>query len=406
MKILFYVLNYYPDQVGAGKYTSELAEYFKASGNEVKVITANPYYPEWEVRSGYRKYWYTREIINGIKVLRCPIWVPKKPGGIKRILHLISFSVTSFIPLVANVFWKPGVVFMVEPTLFVVPQGIFISRLVRAKTWLHVQDLEVDAAYNLQQIPGSLFRIGALLEKKILATIDVVSTISEKMSDKIREKVKGRSDIYVFRNWVNCHRAADFNTVRKLKRDLGIGGEQIVVLYSGTIGEKQGIDTVIEAARKLTSNPDIVFIICGEGPKKEEMREFGKALVNLIWLPVQDEKRYIALLEMAHIQLLPQRSNASDLVMPSKLAAMLMSGKSVIATVQDGTEVARMLDGISVIVEPENADDLANAIRMLACDSNLRLVLGERGKEYAKRTFSSEEILPKFSKVIESLEMQ
>ena len=90
-RILLVTINYWPELTGIGKYTGEMAEWLVKHGFEVKVITAPPYYPEWKVSGGYSSALYRREIINGVTVMRCPLWVPGKLSGLKRIMHLASF---------------------------------------------------------------------------------------------------------------------------------------------------------------------------------------------------------------------------------------------------------------------------------------------------------------------------
>ena len=114
MKILFYGINYAPELTGIGKYTGEMAEWFAAQGHEVRVITAPPYYPAWKVSEGYSNS-YTTEKLNNVTVLRTPLWVPHQPSGLKRLIHLASFALSSLPVLFKQWFWKPDVVWVVEP---------------------------------------------------------------------------------------------------------------------------------------------------------------------------------------------------------------------------------------------------------------------------------------------------
>lgn len=95
MKILLYCLNYAPELTGIGKYTGEQAEWLAARGHQVRVITAPPYYPAWKIDRAYRGLRYRREMRHAVDVMRAPLWVPERPSGVKRLLHLASFAVTS-----------------------------------------------------------------------------------------------------------------------------------------------------------------------------------------------------------------------------------------------------------------------------------------------------------------------
>src|SRR4051812_12284666 len=90
-RVMVVGLNYAPDFIGIAKYTTELCEELARRGYEVSMVTAPPYYPDWKVPSAYRNGWNSR-IVNGVKVLRAPIYVPRSPTGLKRVLHLLSFT--------------------------------------------------------------------------------------------------------------------------------------------------------------------------------------------------------------------------------------------------------------------------------------------------------------------------
>ena len=100
-RILLYGLNFAPEPTGTGKYTGEMVEWLVRAGHDVRVITTPPYYPDWKIGQGYRAWRYSRETWRGARVYRAPLWVPKSPGGAKRLWHLASFAASSFFPLMA-----------------------------------------------------------------------------------------------------------------------------------------------------------------------------------------------------------------------------------------------------------------------------------------------------------------
>ncbi len=105
MKILVYGINYAPELTGIGKYTSEMCEWLAIHGHEVRVVTAPPYYPEWEVSKPYSSYRYSYEEMKGVRVWRAPLWVPGKVNGLNRIVHLMSFALTSLPVVLSQVAW-------------------------------------------------------------------------------------------------------------------------------------------------------------------------------------------------------------------------------------------------------------------------------------------------------------
>lgn len=139
MKILVYGINYSPELTGIGKYTGEMVEWLVAQGHEVRVITAPPYYPQWQVGENYSAWRYKREE-GAATVWRCPLYVPKQPSTLKRLLHLGSFAVSSFFPLMAQRRWKPDRIIGVVPTLFCTPGMRLLAKLSGARTVLHIED--------------------------------------------------------------------------------------------------------------------------------------------------------------------------------------------------------------------------------------------------------------------------
>ena len=109
MRLLIYGINYAPELTGVGKYTAEMAETLAALGHEVRVVTAYPYYPAWKVEAGFSPWRYENESIRGVKVWRCPLWVLNRPSGLKRVLHLASFAISSLpLSLWQGASWRPG----------------------------------------------------------------------------------------------------------------------------------------------------------------------------------------------------------------------------------------------------------------------------------------------------------
>jgi colanic acid biosynthesis glycosyl transferase WcaI len=106
--VLVYGLNYAPELTGIGKYSGEMVGQLVADGYEVQVITAPPYYPDWQVFAGHSNWWSSLDVkSNGsLHVIRCPLWVPSKPTGLKRILHLLSFALSSLPIVIAKAFWR------------------------------------------------------------------------------------------------------------------------------------------------------------------------------------------------------------------------------------------------------------------------------------------------------------
>jgi colanic acid biosynthesis glycosyl transferase WcaI len=186
---------------------------------------------------------------------------------------------------------------------------------------------------------------------------------------------------------------------------LGIADDAVVVLYSGTMGGKQGLMVVPGVASRLAARQDVVFVMCGDGVIKPQLQAACAGLPSVRFLPLQPFDRLGELLCMANLHLLPQSKDAEDLVLPSKLSGMLASGRPVIATCQAGTELHAVVSTCGIVVEPEDTSALAEAICRLADDAALRTKLGERARAYAEANFERDAVLERVFGRIESGEM-
>ena len=395
MRILIYGLNYAPELTGIGKYTGEMSSWLAAQGHEVRVVTAPPYYPAWKINKGYSGKSYCTERIDGVKVARCPLWVPAQPSGLKRILHLFSFAVSSLpVVLAESLIWRPDIVFSVEPAIFAAPGAWAAARIGGARAWLHVQDFELDAAFDMGIIRGKSIKSLVIgLEKLLLKRFDIVSTISPRMMDKLADKgIDGRRR-FLFPNWVDTNSIFPQARQSAMRAELGIPLETTVLLYSGNMGEKQGLDIILEAAHLLSQRKGLLFILCGDGAARARLVERSKGLPQVRFIDLQPMEKLNELLNMADVHLLPQRADIEDLVMPSKLHGIFASGRPVVATAHEGTQIARAVTGRGIVVRPGDARAFTEAVAALSADPDLRKTLGEGARDYCLENWGMLKVL-------------
>lgn len=394
MRILIYSTNFAPEPTGIGKYSGEMAAWLADHGHEVRVVAAPPYYPAWKTDRKYVWPPFRRERWRGVDVWRAPLWVPKSPGGFTRILHLLSFAITSFPVMMWQVHWRPELVLTVAPAFVCAPAALLTARLVHAKSWLHLQDFEIDVAFGLGLLKGKLLqRVVLRMERWVLQRFDTVSTISGRMVERLLTKGVTPERTRYFPNWVVMPRIKQGGPTGGYRQELGIPADAVVALFSGSLGSKQGLMVIPAAARLLKSRQDLVFVVCGDGLMKPSLETAVAGLPNVRLLPLQPSGRLSELLAMADIHLLPQSPDAADLVLPSKLSGMLSSGRPVIATCRPGTEISEIVSQCGLVVAPEDSAALALAVSRLAADTALRLELGRRALKFAESNFEREAVL-------------
>jgi len=397
MRILAIGINYAPDVIGVAKYNTELCESLAAMGHEVRIVTAPPYYPGWKITAGYDTIRYRRERLNNVEVIRAPIYVPFRPTGTRRLFHHASFLLSAALPALLAAFrWRPDIVFAIAPSLLSAPIGALAAKITGAASWLHIQDLEIDAAFELGMLPDKYHIRGVMhrLEKGILRSFDRVSTISSQMTQRLCQRGNSFDRMREIRNWVDTEVILPGSNRTRLRAELGLKSTDVVALYSGAMATKQGLELVIEAAANIrTRNSSLQFVLCGNGPAKAELVRMAEGAENVRFIDLQPADRLSELLCTADIHLLPQKTQVSDLVLPSKLAGMLASGRPIVAMAHPDTRLAQETEKAGLVVPAGDAKAFADAIVALAKDEPARTRLGAAARAQAEQRWDRSAVI-------------
>jgi colanic acid biosynthesis glycosyl transferase WcaI len=401
MRVLIVGLNYAPELIGVGRYTTDFANWLAGRGHQVRVITAPPYYPEWQVRRGYAAWRYRRDRVDGIDVLRCPIWVPARPSPLKRIVHLLSFALTSLLPTLWQALsWRPAVIWTVEPTAFAAPNALLAARLSGARACLHVQDLEIEAACTLRMLAcARLYRLLQAAYGWLLRRFDLVSTIARPMRRQLRRHQVAPERLCLFPNWVDTGAIRPLEGSSRLRRALGFSASDLVVLYAGNMGEKQDLDGLAAVVGRLAGHPEIHFVLCGAGAQRARLQRLVDGRPNVTLLPLQPGHRLNDLLNLADVHLVPQCHHASQFALPSKLGGILASGRPVVAQAEAG-ELARAAAAGGVAVAPGDPAAMAGAVLALAANAERRRELGRAGRRFAETHLDRGLILARYERAL------
>jgi len=378
MKFILNSLNYSPELTGIGKYNSEMCPELVKRGIDVTAVVAPPYYPEWQVHTGFSAWLYKKENIDGVKVVRCPLYVPKRVSTLKRFIHLFSFAVTSGLVLLSKIFSKPDVIVLVQPTLFCAPITLLVAKLTGAKAVMHIQDYEIDAMFGLGMMTeGKSIKIIKRVERWIMKNFDAVSTISYSMIENAKAKGIKKGNIIYFPNWSDTEFITPETCGLALKKEWGFESNDKVVLYAGNIGQKQGLEIVLNAAKCFSVQSDIKFLLVGAGAYVDTLKQLAneQQLTNVFFKPLQAWEKVPQMLAMAEIHLVVQKKGAADAVLPSKLTNILSAGGYALVTAEPHTElgqIAEKHEDIFTIIEPENTTAFIDGIhQLLAKDTTI-----------------------------------
>lgn len=402
-RILIVGPNYAPEPIGVGPCTTGMAETLAQAGYEVRVVCGVPSYPHWKVTSRYQRLRIWRTVENGVRVIRLPYYVPSVPTTIRRVVHLLSFAVLALLIVgVLMVRRRPDAMVAIIPSALAAAGASICAKLFRLPLWVHVQDLEAEMAIATGQIGRSLWVKGlAQVVQRLALRGDRVSSISPAMCRHLAMARASPQGIVEFPNWARpdvtpIERPSSYRVEWQIARPF-------VALYSGNIAAKQGVEIIAQAARLLAHRDDLMFVICGDGPRRQELVDSVGDCDNVRFFDLQPAERLGDLLGLATIHVLPQIAGVADLVLPSKLPNMLASGRPVVATVAPNTDLGRELSDCGLIVPPHDAPAFADAIIRLIEDAPLRARLGENAQARAAARWNKQAILEGFERELSAV---
>jgi colanic acid biosynthesis glycosyl transferase WcaI len=400
IKLMLNSLNYSPELTGIGKYNGEMCPELVKTGFDVTAIVAPPYYPNWQVHKDYSGYWYAQSAEQGVKVTRCPLYVPKNVTTLKRFIHLSTFAISSGLALFSKIFNKPDVVFLVQPTLFCAPSVLLFCKLTGAKSVMHIQDYEVDALFGLGLMgEGKGSRLVKKTERWLMRKFDAVSTISYSMIENAQAKGVATDKIIFFPNWSDTEFVTPYTDGCALKKEWGFSTGDKVILYAGNIGKKQGLEIVLDVAKHYQAQPNLKFVLVGAGAHVDELQQTANSmnLTNVFFKPLQAWARVPEMLVLADIHLVVQKKGAADAVLPSKLTNILSAGGHALVTAEKHTELGKLKEkhsGIYTCVEPECLSSFINGLdELLESDLTSHNAVA---RAYADQYLAKDKILDKF----------
>jgi colanic acid biosynthesis glycosyl transferase WcaI len=294
-----------------------MVNWLLSEGYKCTVVTSYPYYPYWKLQQPYKNIFFNKEVsYNGLlTIYRCPIYISEKPSGFKRIIHDSSFFLSSAIIFLMLLFKRKFTYLItIAPPFHIGLTALFYRFVKGSKVVYHVQDLQIDAAKELNMVKSQLlFKVMFGIERYILKKADYISSISDGMIKKLAVKVN--RPVIKFPNWADVENFRPIENDATLKAEWGFNENDYIVLYSGNLGEKQGLSIITDLAAAEINNTNVKFVICGAGAYKDSLiaKAAEKKLTNIIFLPLQSYDKFNRFLNMADIHLVLQKNDAGDI---------------------------------------------------------------------------------------------
>lgn len=385
MRFLF-LTQYYPPEPGAASLRLQaMAHQLQRHGHEVEVVTAFPHHLGAKRQGGRWGQWRVTEEVNGVPVTRTWIWAVSTGRFWFRLLNYFSFVFTSFFGLLKS--RRPDYVIVESPPLFLGITAFLYGWFKRVPYILSVSDLWPESAIALGLVKNpTLIGLTRRLEHFLYRHAAYVSGVTEGICRTIRDTNTIQSDrVLFFPNGVDVALFSGSGNSVGLADELGLAQKR-VFLYPGTLGYAQGLEIIVDAAEILGDQPDIVFLLVGEGPVKASLQAEVQArgLTNVIFEPLQPVERMAAYFGLARGAVVPLRRHKLFAgARPSKVFPAWAAGIPVIFAGEG--EMADLIEeaGGGLVVPPEDGAGLAMAVEFLSRISDFEWqTMGQAGRDY------------------------
>ncbi len=409
MRIVF-LTHYFPPEGNApASRTYDHCVRWVRAGHEVTVITCAPNVPNGIVYEGYQnRLWPQRETIDGIDVIRTWTYVAPNAGAAKRILNFVSYMVSA---IVTFVFFcrRPKVIIATSPQFFCGWAGVVCSWLKWSKFILEIRDIWPESIVTVGAMKqGFAVRVLEVMEKWMYRRANHIVAVGEGYKQNILSKANVGNRISVITNGVDPDQYQPQPKSDSFLDRYGLSGK-FVCSYVGTIGMAHGLTVVVRAAERLKERQrtDIAFCLVGDGAQRAVLEQTvqEKGLTEYVKfagrLPKDKMPEVLASSDCVLVHL--KKTDLFETVIPSKIfEAMAMERPLIMGVRGESAEiVARSGSGIDM--EPDNENDLVNAVVRLKDDDVYYRSLCQQGRDFVTREYTRDVLAQRFLDIIEEM---
>ncbi|MGD9703335.1 MAG: glycosyltransferase family 4 protein [Acidimicrobiia bacterium] len=376
--------HFAPDLAPTGEVMTRIVLELAARGHELHVVTALPWYQHHRIEPGW-----------GGKLVRteCTAWgsitrIHPFPGPDKRSIPRRALGFAGFSALAALAGMRgrrvDGVLAM-SPPLTLGLTGWLVHLKRRGPLVFNIQDVFPDAARATGAITNRhVLRVAAWLERVSYQRSSAVTVLSDDLRDNVAAKMSParRDRVRVIPNFVDTEAIRPLDRMTSYREELGIGSEP-VVMYAGNVGFSQSLDLLLAAAREL---PEVTLLINGGGAARLQLIEDARRLPNVRFGQYQAKDRLAEVLATGDIHVVPLRAGLAHVSVPSKTYSILAAGRPVLAAIDSGTEVPRIIErsGGGVAVPPDDPAAFVAALRSLLDDPARLASMGAAARRWVE----------------------
>lgn len=408
MRILLLTLYFDPDVAANAVIMTELAEELASRGHQLTVVTAFPHYASNIVSEAYKGKIIHREFRKNIRILRTYLYTsPKKERFLVRLLNYVSFNILSTL---VGIFSGPqDLILAPSPPLTIGFSAHVIGRLKRIPYIYNVQDINPDVLIKLGILKNPLgITFSKSLEQFVYRNARHITVLTEGFRKNLLSKGMASEKLSVIPNFIDAEFVRPQPHENKFRDLYNLHGK-FLVIYAGNLGHSQNLEHVLMAAKQFQddSNENIVFLIVGNGSRKESLKSISEKnqLSNVRLIPFQPRDMVPFIFSAADVSLITLKAGIASSSMPSKLYTIMASGRPVVAAVDLGSDIWKLIDkaqcGISV--PPENSQMIYDAVLKLYTDPVIRSKFGENGRRYVTSHFTRDIIGEQYHQLVMSI---
>ena len=388
MRILL-LHNYFHPEVGSAPHLMhELGETLVEFGHQVTVVTGFPRYNLAAMPDRYRRKLLYKEVIDGMTVLR--INGPNYYGTGKMSRGLVQLLTPPVLLLRALPVKRPDVIHTLTPSIFMGTAARIAAARFRVPYVVSVQDLFPQCVVDAGVLHNRrLIRFFERVERSIYRHADAITVMSDGNRAHVLAKGASPDRTFTVPNWVDVDLIRPAERMNEFRRANGLGDE-FIVLFAGTMGFVQSLDTVVEAARHLAEEPKVLFLMVGDGAERERLQKQAAGLSNVRFLPMQPQKKYPQVIAASDAALVTLRPEVATPTVPSKIASIMSAGRPILASIPAGGDAPRIIAEAKsgIVVPPAQPRALADAVMTLERDRRTAEQMGRNGRTYAETHLS------------------
>ncbi len=411
MRILVLCPHFAPDTAPTGTVMTAIVDGWVAAGHEVHVVTSLPWYRHHAVEPGWtgrpvrteRTSWGSVRRVHPFPTDKTNI--PARAAGFAALTSLLTLGAVFRRA-------KVDVVMAMSPPLTLGLAGWVAARLRGVSFVFNIQDVFPDVAIELGVVNKRwMISLFSWLERFTYRRSDAVTVLSEDLADNLRTKlgpVDGPRLVHVIPNFVDADLIRpDAPGADQYREEYRLEGA-LVVMYAGNVGFSQSLGLVVDAARHFheAGRVDVVFVVNGGGAARHDLEVSAAGLPNLRFVDFQPAERLPAVLVAADVHVVTLRTGLARSSVPSKIYSILAAGRPVVASVDVGSELARVVEsaGAGTAVPPDDPGAFIGALEDLLSDAERRRAAGEAGRRFVEQWLTSRAVADSYSQLFERVQ--